>query len=79
MADITFHTHKKSLVYWIKQNGYLNKTLSYKLVSFNDYKKALNSLLFLGSGISISKNTASVCTQYGLKSNRMKKALGLAA
>ena len=68
-----------SLVYWIKQNGYLNKTLSGKLESFNDYKKALGSLLFLGSGISISKNRDSVCNLYGLKSHRMKKALGLAA
>ena len=68
-----------SLVYWIKQNGYLNKTLSCRLTSFNDYKKALNSLLLLGTGISISKNSASVCAQYGLKSNRMKKAFGLAA
>ena len=68
-----------SLVYWIKQNGYLNKTLSCRLKSFNDYKKALNSLLLLGSGVSISKNTASACAQYGLKSHRMKVALGLAA
>ena len=68
-----------SLVYWIKQNGYLNKTLSSRLMSFNDYKKAINSLLFLGSGVIISKNRESLCNLYGLKSQRMKKALGLAA
>ena len=68
-----------SLVYWIKQNGYLNKTLSAKLNSFNDYKKALNSLLFLGSGVIISKSKETICNLYGLKSYRMKKALGLAA
>ncbi len=68
-----------SLVYWIRQNGYLNKTLSCRLKSFNDYKKALNSLLFLGSGAIISKNRESICNLYGLKSQRMKKALGLAA
>lgn len=68
-----------SLVYWIKQNGYLNKTLSCKLDSFNDYKKAIGSLLFIGSGSIISKNGDAICGIYGLKSERMKLALGLAA
>lgn len=68
-----------SLVYWVKQNGYLNKTLEVKLCSFNDYKKALCSLLLIGSGVFISKNKEFICNQYGLKPQRMKKALGLAA
>ena len=68
-----------SLVYWIKQNGYLNKTLSCKLNSFNDYKTALGSLLFIGSGTFISKNGNAICDLYGLKSERMKRSLGLAA
>ena len=68
-----------SLVYWIKQNGYLNKTLKVKPRSFNDYKKALCSLLLIGSGVFISKNKEFICNQCGLKSQRMKKALGLAA
>jgi SRSO17 transposase len=67
-----------SLVYWIKQNGYLNKTLSCRLNSFNDYKKALNSLLFIGSGSIISKNGNAICDSYGLKSHSMKVALGIA-
>ncbi len=66
-----------SLVYWIKQNGYLNKTLSCSLNSFNDYKKALNSLLIIGSGSVISKNSNAICDSYGLNSHRMKAALGL--
>jgi hypothetical protein len=68
-----------SLIYWVKQNGYLNKTLKARLHSFNDYKKALCSLLLIGSGVFISKNKEFICTQCGLKSYRMKKALGLAA
>lgn len=68
-----------SLIYWIKQNAYLNKTLSCRLRSFNDYKKALSSLLFLGSGAIISKSRESICNLYGLKSRRMRKNLGLAA
>lgn len=67
-----------TLVYWIKQNGYLNKTLSCNLNSFNDYKKALNSLLIIGSGSIISKNNNAICNTYGLNSHRMKSALGLA-
>jgi SRSO17 transposase len=67
-----------SLVYWIKQNGYLNKTLSCNLSSFNDYKKALNSLLIIGSGSIISKNSNAICNSYGLNSRRMKAALGIA-
>lgn len=67
-----------SLVYWIKQNGYLNKTLSCSLNSFNDYKKALSSLLIIGSGSIISKNSNAICNSYGLNSRRMKSALGIA-
>jgi len=67
-----------SLVYWIKQNGYLNKTLSSKLDSFNDYKKAIASLLFIGSGFMISKNGNAICDLYGLTSERMKKSLRIA-
>jgi len=66
-----------SLVYWIKQNAYLNKTLSCKLDSFSDYKKALCSLLFIGSGTFISKNKGVISNIYGLKSHRMKKSLRL--
>lgn len=68
-----------SLVYWIKQNGYLSKTLSHDLHSFNDYKKALRSLLIIGSGTAVSKNSDAFCQYYGLKSRRMKKLLGVAA
>ena len=67
-----------TLVYWIKQNGYLNKTLSCSLNSFNDYKKALGSLLIIGSGSIISKNGDAICNLYGLKSERMKKSLRIA-
>lgn len=68
-----------TLVFWIKQNSYLNKTFSIKLNSFNDYKKALHSLLLLGSGISISKNSKTFFNHYGLTSRRMMKFLGFAA
>lgn len=68
-----------SLIYWIKQNGYLVKTIDKKLNSFNDYKKAIDSLLILSSSTVISKNDSFIFNLYGIKSQRFKDRIKLAA
>lgn len=68
-----------SLIYWIKQNGYLTKIIDRKLNSFNDYKKAIDSLLILSSSAVISKNKSSIYCLYGIKSQRFKNSIKLVA
>jgi len=45
-----------SLVYWIKQNAYLSKILSYQPQSFGEYKQALLKLIIFSSYCHLSKN-----------------------
>lgn len=45
-----------SLIYWIKQNGYLYRTINASLSSFGDYKQALLKLILFSSYACLSKN-----------------------
>ena len=62
-----------SLIYWIKQNAYLRKTIAGALSSCNDYKRALLLLIELSSYATLSKND-SVRTDYfaSIKSQRFR-------
>lgn len=68
-----------SLVYWVKQNGCLSKIIDRKLNSFNDYKKAIDSLLILSSNAVISKNNNFIYSLYGIKSQHFKDTINLVA
>jgi len=62
-----------SLVYWVKQNAFLNKILESRPSSFNDYKQAFNSLLLYNSTCALSKNHDLAENYFKIKSNRFKQ------
>ena len=64
-----------SLIYWIKQNAYLHKTISGNAYSCNDYKRALLILIEFSSFAALRKND-SLRTEYfaSIKSQRFKNA-----
>lgn len=68
-----------TLVYWAKQNGCLSKTIDKRLSSFNDYKKAIDSLLILSSTAAISKNGDYIYALYAIKSKNIKNTVALPA
>lgn len=68
-----------SLVYWVKQNGCLSRTIDKRLSSFNDYKRAIDSLLILSSTAAISRNSAYIYNLYGIKSQNIKNTVALPA
>lgn len=61
-----------TMVYWLKQNGYLKKIvqLEVPLSSFNDYKKAIDSLLTFASQSILSKNKSLRKTYFPIRSQR---------
>jgi len=63
-----------TLVYWIKQNAYLHKTISTKASTCNEYKRALLKLMEFSSYACLTKND-SLRTEYfaSIKSQRFKK------
>jgi hypothetical protein len=63
-----------SLVYWIKQNACLLKTLSDNPSSFNEYKQALFKLILFASYAYLSKN-GSIYNSYfsSIKSKRFRE------
>lgn len=60
------------LVYWLKQNGYLKKILrpDLPLSSFNDYKKAIDSLITFSSQSILSKNKGLRESYFPIRSKR---------
>lgn len=68
-----------TLIYWIKQNAYLSKTLNSRPSSFNEYKAALNSILLYQSSCTLSKNSCLADSYFNIKSARLKRLLSIAA
>lgn len=64
-----------TLVYWIKQNAYLDKILETKPITFNEFKQAINSLLEFASTNTLSKNETLARDYFKIKSKRLKKKL----
>lgn len=64
-----------TLTYWIKQNAYLHKILETQPDSFNEYKRAINSMLELSSTNELSKNESLANEYFKIKSTRTKKIL----
>jgi hypothetical protein len=64
-----------TLIYWIKQNAYLHKTISGKASTCNDYKHALLMLIAFSSYAALRKNDL-LHTEYfaAIKSQRFKDA-----
>ena len=64
-----------TLVYWIKQNAYLHKTISTKASTCNEYKRALLKLMEFSSYAALRKND-SLRTEYfaSIKSQRFKNS-----
>lgn len=67
-----------SLVYWIKQNGYLSKILEGRPSTFNDYKQAIDSLLVYDAHHTLSKNSQLAQEYFKIKSNRFKEQIARA-
>lgn len=65
-----------SLVYFLKQNGYLASILKedVALASFNDYKQAINSLLVFDAHSFLSKNKDVASVYFPVKSKRFLKS-----
>ena len=64
-----------TLTYWIKQNAYLSKILETKPSTFNEFKKAINSLLEFSSTRALSKNEKLSKEYFKIKSARFKKKI----
>jgi len=64
-----------TLIYWIKQNAYLHKTISTNASTCNDYKRALLTLIEFSSYAALRKNDL-LRTEYfaSIKSQRFKNA-----
>ena len=64
-----------TLIYWIKQNAYLHKTISTKASTCNEYKRALLKLMEFSSYAALRKND-SLRTEYfaSIKSQRFKNS-----
>jgi len=64
-----------TLIYWIKQNAYLHKTISCKASTCNEYKLALLTLIVFSSYDALRKNDL-LRTEYfaSIKSQRFKNA-----
>jgi len=64
-----------TLIYWIKQNAYLHKTISSKISTCNEYKRALLTLIEFSSYAALRKNDL-LRTEYfaSIKSQRFKDA-----
>ena len=62
-----------SLTYWIKQNAYLTKILDTKPTTFNEIKRAINSILEFASTSALSKNEELADGYFKIKSKRLKK------
>jgi len=62
-----------SLIFWIKQNAYLHKTVSCNASSCNDYKRALLMLIEFSSFAALSKNDSIRASYFAsIKSQRFK-------
>lgn len=64
-----------TLIYWVKQNAYLHKTVSGNASSCNDYKRILLMLIEFSSYAALSKND-SLRNNYfaSIKSHRFKNS-----
>ena len=62
-----------TLTYWIKQNAYLAKILETKPTTFNEIKRAVNSILEFASTSALSKNDKLADGYFKIKSKRLKK------
>ncbi|MFA4889320.1 MAG: hypothetical protein WC628_07090, partial [Candidatus Omnitrophota bacterium] len=64
-----------TLIYWIKQNAYLHKTISCNASSCNDYKRALLMLIEFSSYAALRKNDL-LRTEYfaSIKSERFRNS-----
>jgi len=62
-----------TLIYWIKQNAYLHKTISNKASTCNEYKHALLTLIDFSSYAALRKNDL-LCAEHfaSIKSQRFK-------
>lgn len=64
-----------TFVYWIKQNAYLDKIMETKPSTFNEFKKAINSLLEFSSTNALSMNEKLSQEYFKIKSARFKKKI----
>ena len=65
-----------TLAYWVKQNGYLRKTIFGVPETLNDVKQALNNLICYPQIIKAGKNPDHLAEKMNIKSRRMKNVAG---
>ena len=65
-----------TLAYWVKQNGYLRKTISGVPKTFTDVKQALNNLICYPQIINAAKNPDQLAETMHIKSKRVKSRAG---
>jgi len=64
-----------TLIYWIRQNAYLHKTISCNASTCNDYKRAILTLIEFSSYAALRKNDLLLTTHFAsIKSRRFKNA-----
>lgn len=65
-----------TLAYWVKQNGYLRKTISGVPKTLNDVKQALNNLICYPQIINAAKDPNELAIKMHIKSKRMRNRAG---
>lgn len=65
-----------TLTYWIKQNGYLRKTIAEVPRTLNEVKQALNNLISYSQIIKAAKNPDQLAQTMRIKSRRVKSRTG---
>jgi hypothetical protein len=65
-----------TLAYWVKQNGYLRKTISGIPRTLNEVKQALNNLICYPQIIKAAKDPDQLAQTMNIKSRRMKNRAG---
>ncbi|MBW1812002.1 MAG: IS701 family transposase [Deltaproteobacteria bacterium] len=65
-----------TLAYWVKQNGYLRKILSYNPESLNDVRHAINDIIGFHQTVTAAKNPAQLAKKLKIKSARIHNKAG---
>ena len=65
-----------TMAYWVKQNGYLRKIVSYNPGSLNQVRQAINDIIGFQQTVSAAKNPAQLAKKMKIKSARIHSKAG---
>jgi SRSO17 transposase len=65
-----------TLAYWVKQNGYLSKVLSYSPETLNEVRKAINDIMTFQQTVRVAKRPGQLAERLKIKSKRIHAKAG---